>query len=397
MKKLIFYLLIFFAFAKLDAQWVQVWNGMGQTRTVTTTCWNNNQLVAGAVTFYNGHGIYISTNEGLTWSLTSLNNKDVWDLIYSTSNYIASTENGIYISNDGNTWTNFALSGKEVYETAVNNNYMFAGLRDNGVYYSTNNGAVWTQSFLNNKSIWSLAVYNNNVIAGTYSNGIYYSNDNGYVWYQSNLPSITVERIKFDGTIAYAGTENGIYKSTNFGVNWVQFGLSGKSINDFVFNGQYIYAATDNNGIYVSTKQGLTWNLINEGFPAGNFTANSLTFTNNYLITGLSDKSVWRRFRSEVDVKRISKIVPSCFILSQNYPNPFNPTTTIKFDIPKSDNVKILIFDVLGKEVALLLNEKLSHGSYSVDWNALDYPSGVYFYRMQTENFTETKQMILLK
>jgi len=81
----------------------------------------------------------------------------------------------------------------------------------------------------------------------------------------------------------------------------------------------------------------------------------------------------------------------------QNYPNPFNPTTTLKFDISKNGFVKLEIFDILGRAVATLVNEQLTHGSYSVDWNASTFPSGVYFYKLTTDGFSETKKMVLMK
>ena len=85
------------------------------------------------------------------------------------------------------------------------------------------------------------------------------------------------------------------------------------------------------------------------------------------------------------------------YLLSQNYPNPFNPITNIRFDIPKSNHIKIIIYNALGKEVTTLVHEKLSAGSYIVDWDASDYPSGVYFYKLETEEFTNTKKMVLIK
>lgn len=395
MKKFIYILsfLIISVSASVNAQWVQVWNGMGQTETVYSTFWGGSFLLAGL----SSDGIYKSTNEGLTWAVTSLNNKTIRDLISYEANYYASTSSGIYISNDGTTWTSFGLSNRNVYETALNNNYVFAGTDNYGVYYSSNNGVNWTQSFLNNKSILSLAVNGNLVIAGTYNYGIYYSTDNGFTWNQSHINNLDVERIKFDGNIIYAGTENGIYKSTNNGVNWGQFGLSGKNINDILISSQYIYAATDNYGIYVSTKQGITWNLINEGFPTGNLYANSLTFTNNYIVTGLSSKSTWRRPKSEIGINQISTKIPTQFSLKQNFPNPFNPVTTIKFDIIKSENIKIVVLDALGREIETLVNEQLSPGSYQTTWDASKYSSGIYFYRLHAGDFIETKKMILIK
>jgi hypothetical protein len=103
-----------------------------------------------------------------------------------------------------------------------------------------------------------------------------------------------------------------------------------------------------------------------------------------------------------IGVKQITSAVPSEFILYQNYPNPFNPVTKIKFDFPLSKgsgtkNVKIIVYNVLGKEITVLLNEQLFPGSYEIKWNAENYSSGVYFYRIETKGFSETKKMVLLK
>ena len=85
------------------------------------------------------------------------------------------------------------------------------------------------------------------------------------------------------------------------------------------------------------------------------------------------------------------------FSLKQNYPNPFNPTTTIKYQIPKESFVTIKLFDMLGKEIAILVNEEKQIGSYEIKFDALNLPSGVYLYKLTSGNFTETKKMILLK
>jgi hypothetical protein len=83
--------------------------------------------------------------------------------------------------------------------------------------------------------------------------------------------------------------------------------------------------------------------------------------------------------------------------LSQNYPNPFNPATTITFQIPDRNFVTLKVYDVLGNEVANLVNEEKPVGSYEIEWNASDLPSGIYFYQLKAGEFIETKKMILLK
>jgi subtilisin-like proprotein convertase family protein len=103
------------------------------------------------------------------------------------------------------------------------------------------------------------------------------------------------------------------------------------------------------------------------------------------------------RINNSVGIQQISGNVPDKFSLSQNYPNPFNPVTNINYSLSKSGLVRITVFDILGKEIETLVNENLSPGTYSVTFNAGKYSSGIYFYRMKTEGFTDVKKMILLK
>jgi hypothetical protein len=88
--------------------------------------------------------------------------------------------------------------------------------------------------------------------------------------------------------------------------------------------------------------------------------------------------------------------LPTDYALSQNYPNPFNPSTTIRYDLSKATNVTLKIFNALGQEVALLVNERKDAGSYQETWNA-NVPSGIYFYRLQSGEYVETKKMIVLR
>jgi hypothetical protein len=89
--------------------------------------------------------------------------------------------------------------------------------------------------------------------------------------------------------------------------------------------------------------------------------------------------------------------VPLAYRLDQNYPNPFNPVTTINFGIPKSSNVKLAVYDLLGREVQVLVNEFVQAGNHSVDFDASNFSSGVYFYTIRSGDFTDTKKMALIK
>jgi hypothetical protein len=89
--------------------------------------------------------------------------------------------------------------------------------------------------------------------------------------------------------------------------------------------------------------------------------------------------------------------VPDKFDLSQNYPNPFNPSTKINFDLPADSKVSLKIFDITGREVKSLLNELKAAGFYTIEFNAAGLSSGTYFYRLQTDEFTSVKKMVILK
>lgn len=105
---------------------------------------------------------------------------------------------------------------------------------------------------------------------------------------------------------------------------------------------------------------------------------------------------VWRRGQT-TPVKNINNIVPEECKLFQNYPNPFNPTTKIKFQIKESGFVSLKVFDVLGKEIATLVNDKLKAGEFEVSFSSNKLPSGVNFYKLKTEKFQDIKRMILIK
>jgi hypothetical protein len=101
--------------------------------------------------------------------------------------------------------------------------------------------------------------------------------------------------------------------------------------------------------------------------------------------------------RNPFGIQPIGNTVPSSFALWQNYPNPFNPKTSIIFDVAKSDFVNIAVYDLLGREISVLVNQNLSAGKYSVEFEASKYSSGVYFYKITTSSFSDIKKMVLAK
>jgi hypothetical protein len=117
----------------------------------------------------------------------------------------------------------------------------------------------------------------------------------------------------------------------------------------------------------------------------------SLQSTNSNIITLV---------RSPIGIQVISSEIPQKFALYNNYPNPFNPVTRINFDIPNlsgDKKVQVAVYDILGNQVEMLVNQELTAGKYSAIWNAENYSSGIYFYRISSGSFTDTRKMILVK
>ena len=104
-----------------------------------------------------------------------------------------------------------------------------------------------------------------------------------------------------------------------------------------------------------------------------------------------------RRDSIIVNAKNISNEIPGGYRLHQNYPNPFNPMTNIRYTLPKNSFVSLKVYDVLGREIALLVNEVLNTGRYEVSWDGSNHTSGVYFYKLETDDFVDVKKMVLIK
>ena len=99
----------------------------------------------------------------------------------------------------------------------------------------------------------------------------------------------------------------------------------------------------------------------------------------------------------QTNVQQNKSEIPAHFSLSQNYPNPFNPSTVISYGLPVESQVMLSVYDVLGRELQILVNKRQAGGNYSISFNAMEFPSGIYFYRLQTGTFTETKKLLLLR
>jgi hypothetical protein len=152
----------------------------------------------------------------------------------------------------------------------------------------------------------------------------------------------------------------------------------------------------NNQGVNYSSNFGQTWASQNTGLTSlacYSITKDSLGYL--YLGTGNGIfKSSSSAYITSIDLDE-GKI--ENFYLSNSYPNPFNPTTTIEYFVPKLANVKISVFNLVGEEIAIIVNEEQAPGKYNIDFNGANLSSGVYFYKMQTEEFISTKKFVLMK
>lgn len=191
-------------------------------------------------------------------------------------------------------------------------------------------------------------------------------------------------------TTAYSGT----YKVPGTGMRYIYlqppyFIWNGTSnlLVEICFNNS-VY--TNNSNVYSSAAPNMTFHNHTDlpsgdgciGITTGSLQATRPNICFSQIISGAGNNT---------------KLVPDKYYLSQNYPNPFNPVTKIKYGLPKNSIVTLKIYDILGREIRTLVNSEMIAGEYIVDFNGSDLPSGTYFYRLETNNFTDTKKLILLK
>jgi hypothetical protein len=164
----------------------------------------------------------------------------------------------------------------------------------------------------------------------------------------------------------------------------------GSSVSRFFYSGEFATVKYDKNGNElwaVRNASGdfggtaLALDTLNNVYVAGSITASYALLKYSQMITGITDPPE----------------VPLSYSLSQNYPNPFNPETHIAFDIPRSGFVTLRVYDITGREAAALVNENRQAGRYIVSWNAVNFASGVYFYKIEAGDFIQTKRMLLVK
>ena len=312
-----------------------------------------------------GETIYKTTNGGLSWILS-----------YSDPGTLG-LENIYFINNS----TGFAVGKASTNDTV----YSSQGL----IIKTTNSGVNWSrQLFYNMSTFTDISMINSTT---------------GFACGGSN-PSVIIR-----GTI---------YKTTNTGQNWVKlnFQLEPARFGGIEFlpsSGTGICFGEKYDSLHIcektiiskTTDYGNNWQTYYmENSQFFNSESNMLSSTNWYICGGTfaTARILHTTNGGAIGIEPISSEIPNQFSLSQNYPNPFNPSTKIKFDLPAvgqrhAFDVRLIIYDVLGREIATLVNEELNPGMYEVTWDASSYPSGVYFYKLVTQDFSETKKMVLIK
>ncbi len=351
-----------------------------------------------------GTGFFRTTNNGENWyeinnGLGIYNYYAQCFAINSSQHIFAGESAGLWRStNNGDSWvrTTNGIFATNIVCLGINSSgHIFAG-----VFRSTDNGNNWTHlNGLQSGPNSIVIAENGNIYVGT-PLGVFKSVDNGDSWLEkSNGITNTYCQsilINSDGYI-FAGTWGGIFISTNEGESWEErnSGLTSTNIRALAINSNgYIFAGTAG-GVFVSTDAGNSWEELNSGLTNLDIYALAIT-PNGYVFAGSWGDGVFRSINSTTSVRDQDQ-APSSFSLSQNYPNPFNPITKIQFTISDFGYTTFKVFDVLGREVATLVNEEKQPGVYETEFDGSQLSSGIYFYKLQTENYSSIKKMIYLK
>jgi len=355
-------------------------NGLRVSRVRTAL---NNDLYALSKTTTVSY-IHKSTNLGANWS-------DVYAGSYP-NNY-AGGGDFVFLS-DGSMVAAFSVTvGPTIGDVAI------------FVFKSTDGGNTWIQKHVFNVGfVGGMALLDDGrIIMGTSLAGVIVSSNNGESF--SNLgtfPSIFIKTV-------FQAPDNSIYVSDAYGLNrstdngqtfFPTAVVPFASVRDAAANSNSdIYLAMDDRNVYRSTNSGSSWININNGLPGSTYV---YSFAERFdtMFGGTNNHGVYY-YSSTVTGISGSNSSPGNYYLSQNYPNPFNPVTHLEYGISSSagglEFVTLTVYDTQGKVVDVLVNENKSPGYYSVKFDGTKISSGIYFYKIEAGDFTETKRMILLK
>jgi len=341
----------------------------------------NTALVGGPYDNISAGAVWVFTRSGGVW--TQQGSK----LLGTNAVGTAYQGLSVALSSDGNT----AIEGGYLDNNDIGAVWVFT--RSGGVWTQQGQKLVGTGGVGNIYQGYSVAISSdgNTFITGGYGD----FSGTGAIWIFTRSGSVwTQQGTKLVGTGLVGNGDQGFSVSISSNGNTA---IEGGPFDNASTGAVWVFTRTS--GVW--TQQGTK--LIGTGAGGGARQGYSVAISSNggtFLEGAPLDNgngAVWVFVNPSIGIRTISTEIPENFSLSQNFPNPFNPSTNIRYDLPKNGFVKLVVFDELGREIETLVNEKQTTGTYEATFNASQYPSGVYFYKLQTENFSETKKMILIK
>lgn len=276
---------------------------------------------------------------------------------------------------------------------------LFAGLTYSGigkVFHSTDNGTSWTWVLLPDAPGFATLGYKFNSAGDVFAEtiaGVYRSTDSGATWARMSTGYVRSLAVLPNDAMV---TCNNLSYSTNRGETWTSVTPSGIPMQEHLETlvagpDGVLYGQTDYN-VYQSIDLGATWTSTGSGLQSALKLAAS---SNGFLYAGTYQGVFKRSLTASTGTEAPHH--PGAFVLQQNYPNPFNPTTRIAYTIPNRERVSVQIMDVLGREIATLVDGTQDAGEHLAEWNPVGLPSGLYFYRLQAGAYSQTKKAMLMK
>ena len=339
--------------------------------------------------------LYISQDNGLSWQSTY----KCWAAKMKSSKnglvYVAANSGLVKSDDFGRSWEKLNINVPPYFissfDVSDNDKVICAGTSTGEVYVSYDSGKVFQMVKTSDYNfVDAIKILDKNTFIFD-CGSLYYTNNGGKdltVVNDALIKNVTNFVTDNLGYI-YLSSQNGIFKSIN-GFNWSQV-LNASNLAFLTTDrNSNIYAASLFGDIYRSTDHGKAWNSISKSSDATVYVSFT-TSPNGYLFYGSQDKGLYRK---NIDI--IKQEISKAYI-SQNFPNPFNTSTRIEYKVLRDSYVKLIIYDILGKEITTLVSEYRNQGEYYVVWNPSNLPSGIYFYKLQIGNETQTKKMVLLK
>jgi len=309
---------------------------------------------------------------------------------------------------------NDKLSLKEIFISQLNDNIVYVNKQYAGYGYSSDGGYHW-QDKNPGFALRSVSRYDLNKLFGIESSSGYVvmSLDNGETYFpviSSKFYYTSYQQFYYDidrTTIYFLDSYNNstLRKSSDVGYTW-NIIYTNQQIGCRICldesNSGVVYLANFNK-IYLSTDYGLTFTYYRSISGSIEYLYKKPGSDRLYACTGSNiyqispDSIIIIKITPTSTPDKDTNYKPDNILLKQNYPNPFNPSTSIEFQIPNSNFVTLEIYNLLGQKMVTLVNEKLNTGTYTALWNAAGFASGVYLYRLQAGNYSETKKLILKK